>query len=605
MSAHPAPSPNAARAAPDSLAAALSESEERFRAAFEQAGVGMALRGIDPRNTRWLQVNQKLCDILGYTREELLELTSLDLTPPEEHDTAIEYSERLMRGEITSYSREKRFVRKDGQIIWVNVTLSAVNGPDGRPAYAISMIHDITERKQAAERIDYLAQYDVVTGLPNRRLFSDRLTLAMARTKRLGEMMAVLLLDLDRFKQINETLGHSVGDKLLQAVAARLHEQLREVDTIARLGGDEFAVILESVPETPRALFVAEKIVEAMVTPFLIDGEEIFITASIGVAVYPVDANSVEKLIEGAELAMYQAKHDGRNAAQVYAPERNPRRSGGLSMESKLRRALERDELHLNFQPKVDARSGAITRAEALLRWHNPELGVVAPADFIPLAEDTGLIVPIGEWALHSACVQANAWRREGWPISIAVNLSARQFHQKNLVEVVQRVLADSGLPAEHLELEITESVIIHHTEQTIATLQGLNDIGVTLSVDDFGTGYSSLSYLKRFPVHKLKVDQSFVRELHHSADDAAIVRAVVALAQNLNLKTVAEGVETEQQLIFLAGLKCDEYQGYYFSKPLLPAEFLRLAKNNRTTQLLCPGGKAQLPEDRLLESAS
>jgi EAL domain-containing protein (putative c-di-GMP-specific phosphodiesterase class I) len=337
------------------------------------------------------------------------------------------------------------------------------------------------------------------------------------------------------------------------------------------------ALLGESVPESPRALIVAEKIVEAMVAPFVIDGEEIFITASVGIAVYPIDAKAVEHMIEVAESAMVQAKLDGRNSAQVYAPERNPRRNGGLSMESKLRRALERDELHLNFQPKVDARSGKITRAEVLLRWNNPDLGSIAPAEFIPLAEDTGLIVPIGEWVLHSACVQANAWRLGGFPISVAVNLSARQFRQNNLAVIVERVLADSGLPASLLELEITESVIMHSTEQSIATLQALNDIGVTLSIDDFGTGYSSLSYLKRFPVHKLKVDQSFVRDLHRNTDDAAIVRAVIALAQNLNLKTVAEGVETEQQLIFLAGLQCDEYQGFYFSKPLPATEFLSL----------------------------
>ncbi len=580
--------------------AAVRESEERFRAAFEQAAVGMALRGVDPRNPRWLSVNQKLCDILGYTREELLQLTSIDIIPPEERDVAIDYNERLLRGEITSYSREKRYVRKDGRIIWANTTLSAVCGPDGRPTYAISVIQDITERKQAEERIDYLAQYDVVTGLLNRRLFSDRLTLAMARSKRLGEMRAVLLLDLDRFKQINETLGYSVGDKTLQAVTARLREQLRKVDTIARLGGDEFAVILENVTEKARALFVAEKIVEAMASPFLVEGEEIFVTASVGVAIYPVDADSVEKLIESAELAMYQAKQDGRNTAQIYAPDRNPRRNSGLSMESKLRHALERDELLLNFQPKVDIPTGMVTRAEALVRWRNPDLGMVMPADFIPLAEETGLIVPIGEWVLHSACVQASAWRRDGCPISIAVNLSARQFHQQNLVEVVQRVLADSGLPAGCLELEITESMIMQRAEQSVATLQELHDIGLTLSIDDFGTGYSSLSYLKRFPVHKLKVDQSFVRDLDQNADDAAIVRAVIALAKNLNLKTVAEGVETEQQLIFLIGLQCDEYQGYYFSKPLPAAEYRRLVNAKHTASFYRADSKAQRPDVHL-----
>jgi diguanylate cyclase (GGDEF)-like protein/PAS domain S-box-containing protein len=558
---------------------ALGMSEERFRATFEQAGVGMGLRALDPRNPRWLRVNQKLCEIFGYTEEELLQLNTVDLTPPEDRATAIDYNEQLLRGEITSYSREKRYVRKDGSMIWTNVSLAAARGPDGRPAHVISVIQDITERKQAEERIGFLAQYDMVTGLPNRQLFSDRLTLAMARDKRLGSMTALLHLDLDRFKQINETLGHSAGDEALQMVTARLRDRLREVDTIARLGGDEFAVILESVAEKGQALRVAEKIMEAMADPLVLKGEEVFVTASIGIAVYPADADSMEKLIESAELAMYQAKQEGRNTAQLYTPDPNPRRSAGLGMENRLRRALERDELLLHFQPKVDVRTGAITGAEALVRWRNPDLGMVSPADFIPIAEETGLIVPIGEWVLHSACAQAGAWHREGHPISMAVNLSARQFRQSNLCETVELALADSALEAGHLELEITESMIMHRPEQTIATLQRLHDIGLILSVDDFGTGYSSLSYLKRFPVHKLKIDQSFVRELHKNADDSAIVRAVIALATSLNLKTVAEGVETEQQLIYLAGLHCDEYQGYYFSKPLPVADFLQLLK--------------------------
>jgi diguanylate cyclase (GGDEF)-like protein/PAS domain S-box-containing protein len=474
-------------------------------------------------------------------------------------------------------THEFRIVLADGEVRTVENRAHVVRDTEGKLQRIDGTITDITERKQAEERIDYLAQYDMVTGLPNRRLFNDRLSLALARDKRLGAMTAVLLLDLDRFKQINESLGHSVGDKVLQAVTARLRERLREVDTVARLGGDEFAVILESVTDKAQAFSVAEKIVEMMAEPITLEGEEVVVTASVGVALYPADADSVEKLIENAELAMYQAKQDGRNAMQAYVADQSSRRSGSLGMESKLRRAIERDELLLHFQPKVDIKTGAITGAEALVRWRNPELGLVSPADFIPLAEETGLIVPIGEWVLHSACTQAKAWHRQGYPIGIAVNLSARQFRLKNLCEMVKETLADCALDAGSLELEITESMIMHRPEQTIATLQQLHGIGVTLSVDDFGTGYSSLSYLKRFPVHKLKVDQSFVRELHKDADDAAIVRAVIALAKSLNLKTIAEGVETEQQLIYLAGLQCDEYQGYYFSEPVPAVEFLHL----------------------------
>ena len=476
-----------------------------------------------------------------------------------------------------SLTHDFRIVRADGEVRAVENRVHVVRNAAGRLQRIDGTMTDISERKQSQDRIEYLAQYDIVTGLPNRRLFNDRLTLAIARDKRLDAMTALLLLDLDRFKQVNETLGHSAGDKVLQAVTTRLRDLLREVDTIARLGGDEFSVILESVTEKAHATRVAEKIVEAMAEPLMVEGQEIFVTASIGVALCPADADSVEKLIENAELAMYQAKQEGRNTVQLYAPEQYQRRGTSLGMESKLRRALERGELLLNFQPEVDIATGAITGAEALLRWHHPELGLVSPANFIPLAEEIGLIVPIGEWVLRHACAQASAWRSQGYQITMAVNLSARQFRQNNLVEMIKRTLADTGLAPRHLELEITESMIMHRPEQTIATLQQLDDIGVVLSVDDFGTGYSSLSYLKRFPVHKLKVDQSFVRELHQNADDAAIVRAVVALARSLNLKTIAEGVETEQQLSYLAGLGCDEYQGNHFSKPLPAAEFLLL----------------------------
>ena len=494
---------------------------------------------------------------------------------------------KLLRG--GQLTHEFRIVLANGAVRVVENRAHVVRNAGRRLERIDGTLTDITERKHSQERIEYLAQYDIVTGLPNRRLFNDRLTLAIARDKRLDAMTALLLLDLDRFKQVNEMFGHSAGDKVLQVVTARLRERLREVDTIARLGGDEFVVILESVADTVHATRVAEEIVDAVAEPLMLDGQEIFVTASIGVALCPADADGVDKLIESAELAMYQAKQEGRNTVQLYVPQQNQRRGASLGTESKLRRALERDELQLDFQPKVNIATGAVAGAEALVRWRNPELGLVSPADFIPLAEDIGLIVPIGEWVLQQACAQASAWRSQGHPIAVAVNLSARQFRQNDLVETIKRTLADTGLAPEYLELEITESMIMHRPEQTIATLQQLDDIGVILSVDDFGTGYSSLSYLKRFPVHKLKVDQSFVRELHQNADDAAIVRAVIALAGSLNLKTIAEGVETGQQLSYLAGLGCDEYQGNHFSRPLPAAEFLSLlqAKQAASTDVI------------------
>jgi diguanylate cyclase (GGDEF)-like protein/PAS domain S-box-containing protein len=555
--------------------AALRKSEEQFRLIAENIDEVFWMTGVEIG--RMFYISPAYERVWGRTRKSLEENphSFFDAIHPEDRGRVI--ADREVRKTGQPFDHEYRITWPDGSVRWIWDRGYPVQDLTGQVTRYAGVAQDITERKQAEERIDYLAQYDPVTGLPNRRLFNDRLTLAMARDKRIGAMTALLLLDLDRFKTINETLGHSTGDKVLQAVTARLRDRLREVDTVARLGGDEFAVILESVTERAQASRVAEKVIEAMAEPFTLEGEELFITASIGVAVHPADADSIEKLIENAELAMYRAKADGRNAVNVFQQDHDKPRRAGLGMETRLRRAIERDELLLNFQPKVDIKTGAIAGAEALVRWRNPDLGLVSPADFIPLAEESGLIVPIGEWVLHSACAQASGWHRLGYPITVAVNLSARQFRQNDLCGMIALMLADTGLPAGKLELEITESMIMHRPEQTIATLQQLHDMGIILSVDDFGTGYSSLAYLKRFPVHTLKVDQSFVRDLHLSDDDSAIVRVIIALAKSLNLKTVAEGVETEQQLSFLAGLDCDEYQGYYFSKPLPAAEFMRL----------------------------
>ncbi len=560
---------------------AMQESEERFRAAFEQAGVGMGLRDIDPRKPRWLRVNQKLCDILGYTREELLQLTSVDITPPDERNVAIDYNERLLRGEITSYSRDKRYVRKDGQIIWTNITLSAVSGPDGRPTHIISVIQDMTERKKAEEQLIYLAQYDALTGLPNRNLFRDRLALAMARAKRNDQILALMLLDLDHFKEINDTLGHTTGDGVLQTVAGLLRKSLRDVDTIARLGGDEFTIILENITHVDQVTTVADKIQQAFSDPIVIQGRDIFVTASIGITLYPFGVDEIDALLQTTDIAMYRAKEEGRNTYEFYAPEMDAHAAERLDMENLLRRALERYEFVLHYQPKVSVKSGRITGVEALIRWNSKELGFVSPSKFIPLAEKIGLIVPIGEWVLRTACVQAKAWQDQGFPpLPVSVNLSPRQFRQKNLVETIAGWLRDTGLDPRFLELEITESMIMLHADKAIAILLELHQLGVQLSVDDFGTGYSSLAYLKRFPVQKLKIDQSFVRSLSTDANDAGIVSAVIAMAKSLELGVVAEGVETKEQLAFLAKLNCDEYQGYYFSRPVLAEDFARLLES-------------------------
>jgi diguanylate cyclase (GGDEF)-like protein len=412
----------------------------------------------------------------------------------------------------------------------------------------------------------------------------------IANAKQRGGRLAVLYLDLDRFKSINDTLGHSAGDHFLRAFAERITVCLRNTDfvaygagteppaQIARLGGDEFTVVLGDIAGDSHVAKVAQRILDSMAQPVVINGEEVFASASIGIALYPSDGDEVEILLKRADMAMYQAKMRGKATYEYYASAIDSRATARLSLESKLRRALEREELLLYYQPQVDTRSGTITAAEALLRWQLPDQALIAPAEFISLAEETGLIVPIGEWALHSACAQAQAWQQAGYPlIRIAVNLSRRQLQHRDFLQMVTKVLADTGLPPRHLELELTEESVIDKLKESVALLHALKERGVTLAMDDFGTGYSSLSYLRHMPVDSLKIDRSFVRDIGADPDDAAIITAIIAMAQSLALRIVAEGVETAEQLEFLKNRGCHEIQGYYFSRPLPAIEFARL----------------------------
>jgi diguanylate cyclase (GGDEF)-like protein len=391
-------------------------------------------------------------------------------------------------------------------------------------------------------------------------------------------------LDLDNFKFINDSLGHSLGDHLLRAVAARLESSLRAMDTVARLGGDEFVLVLSDHKSAESVSGELQRIVESFSQPFSVDDRDVFITASVGVALYPQDAKDPEALMKSAELAMYRAKESGRNAYRLYTADLQAKVTERLTLEGMLRRALERGELTLHYQPQVDLRTNRIFGCEALIRWHQPDLGMVGPAKFIPLAEETGLIVPIGEWVVRTACLQTKAWQNAGLPaVTVAVNISARQFREANLLQLVAKILAETGLDPTQLELEVTESVIMHDAQHVIATLQAFRNMGVKLSVDDFGTGYSSLSYLKRFPVDRLKIDQSFVRDITANADDAAIAQAVITLGHTMNLRVIAEGVEAPEQLAFLRSNECDEMQGYLFDKPMPAHEFEKLLESGRT----------------------
>ncbi len=437
-------------------------------------------------------------------------------------------------------------------------------------------------RKQAEERIRHLAHYDELTGLANRSMFSQRLSHALAQARRNGIQLAVLFIDLDRFKKINDTLGHEAGDSVLKEVAERLQGCLRESDTVGRLGGDEFVALLEGIPQSMHCAEVAQKILAAVARPFAFDTQEFHLTASIGISTYPADSEDVQSLLKNADVAMYRAKELGKNNFQFYSAQMNIHTLERLALESSLRGALERNEFVLHYQPKIDIRSGRIIGMEALVRWQHPTKGLIPPMQFIPLAEETGLIVPIGEWVLRTACARNKSWQEQGLPpLRIAVNLSARQFAHENLLQDVARVLNETGLDAAFLELEITESMVMHDPEHAIELLNKLKAMGISISIDDFGTGYSSLSYLKRFPIDSVKIDRSFIKDLPLDGDDAAITQAIIAMAHGLKLKVIAEGAETGEQLSFLRAHKCDEMQGYYFSKPLPEHEFILLVQNS------------------------
>lgn len=447
---------------------------------------------------------------------------------------------------------------------------------------------DITQRKNDEERLNYLASFDSLTGLPNRTLFYDRLSQVTSRAARAHNTVAVLFLDLDRFKNINDTFGHNFGDLLLKSVAVRLKNCIREGDTVARLGGDEFIVILDAMAAPDHTYLIAEKILDALSKPFSLQEREIFITASIGIAVYPDDGENYETLVRNADIAMYRAKEEGKNNYQIYSPTLNAKISERLKLENGLRHALERGEFLLFYQPKVDLASGRIIGTEALIRWRQPDKkNIILPGEFISLAEEVGLILPIGEWVLKTACAQNVVWRTSGLaPLDIAVNLSAIQFQQKDLSKMIARTLKQTGLDPKYLELEITESIIMKSAETAEMILRDLNALGVTISIDDFGSGYSSLAYLKRFPVTKLKIDRTFVRDITSNPDDKRLVEVIITLAHSLNLKIVAEGVETENQLQYLRSVACDQIQGYVFSKPLSPEDMTRYLIENRSKVL-------------------
>ncbi len=528
---------------------------------------------------RILRVNSAFTKITGYEEVEVLGETPAKVSSGK-HDP--DFYQNMWRDlkEEGHWQGEIWNRRKSGEVYPEWLSISAVRDEHNATTNYVGVFSDITEKKEAEARIFHMAHHDSLTGLPNRVMFDIKLGEGIERATQNGEFLSVLYLDLDRFKQINDTLGHPAGDELLQEVARRLTNQLRNTDVVCRVGGDEFIVLLQDLKEESHAGGVAQKVLNALSQPFTLQEREVFISASIGVALFPQDAGDQAGLIKNADTAMFQAKDRGRNNYQFYSQDMNVSALEKLSLESKLRRALDREEFILHFQPQMELGNSHIIGAEALVRWQNEELGLVSPADFIPLLEETGMILPVGEWILNEACRQAKMWQDSGLgKIRVAVNIAPRQFLYSDIVATTRLALAASGLGAECLELEITEGSIMEDAEGNIKKLRQLSDMGVQLAIDDFGTGYSSLAYLKRFPIDALKIDQSFVRYMDEDKDDAKISSAVVSLGQSLGLRVVAEGVEKAEHLDYLRKLRCDEAQGFFIARPM-PAdkltEFLR-----------------------------
>lgn len=531
-----------------------------------ETGQGVELEGIDYRNVEVLAAIRLISDSPWYI---VAEMAKQEINRP------------IRRSALRTMAIVLLLMLVVSLIIWAvwRRQIEAVLRDTNR-----SLVREIGERKYYEARLEHQANYDSLTQLPNRHLLQERLKRAIARAHRTNQTVALFFLDLDRFKTVNDSLGHPVGDVVLQAVATRLKSCIREEDTVARLGGDEFVIVMEGLSQGTKAAEVARQVLDVLIPSFRVERYEFFVTSSIGISLYPEDGADVKTLLKNADVAMYHAKEHGRNNSQFYAPEMNARTLERLVMENNLRYALERKELELYYQPQLSLRSGNLVGVEALLRWRHPKLGMISPAKFIPLAEETGLIVSIGEWTLRTACAQFKTWREEALPIQyVAVNLSPRQFMHANLPVLINQVLAENHLHGSCLELEITEGLIMQDLERAIAVLHILRNMSVQLAIDDFGTGYSSLNHLKRFPLDRLKIDKSFVNDITTDPDDAAIIQAVIAMAHSLRLNVIAEGVESEAQMAFLELHHCDDMQGYYFSPPLPAQDVTLLLRENRT----------------------
>ncbi|HLM95425.1 MAG TPA: EAL domain-containing protein [Acidimicrobiales bacterium] len=557
---------------------ALRQAHERFRSAFENAPIGMAMTDLEGRI---MSANPAMARIVGRSVDDLSGMSVHDLTHPDDRDASTAEMRRLVVNASDGYRIEKRYTHTDGHDVWVSVSVSCVRDEEGRGSYLIGQVEDVTERRALRERLAYAAIHDPLTSLPNRVLFMDRLETALSRAARHGRQVAVIFLDLDRFKLVNDGMGHAAGDRLLETVAQRLQRIMRPSDTVARFGGDEFVVMCDEISEAPVALRMAERLMEALSPAVSLAEGETFVTASLGLALSGDDRDTAASLLRDADTAMYVAKERGRARIEVFDPKSHALVLDKIRTRNELHGALDRGEFRVYYQPIVEMSTGRVACVEALLRWQHPERGLLHPGEFLSTAEESGLITPIGAWVLEESCRQAVAWteeRRRGGlgegPISVSVNLSPRQLIEPNLVEEVAAVVAGTGIAPETVWLEITEGALAADTESTLAVLRRLRALGIRLAIDDFGTGYASLGHLKSFPVEVLKIDRSFMAGLGRGAEDATIVSSVISLAGSLGLDCVAEGIEQPYQLEELRTLGCAFVQGFLLGVPL-PAAVL------------------------------
>jgi diguanylate cyclase (GGDEF)-like protein/PAS domain S-box-containing protein len=546
----------------------LLESEKRFRSIFQNAVAGMVVLTVDGR---FLQVNPAFCQMVNYSDAELLQMETFAIVHPADQDLTRRLFDEAKAGRRNDADFEKRFIRKDGEIVWAHVAMAWLRDELNQSMYVVGLVSNITPHHRARQEIRQMAHFDNLTGLPNRQLFLDRCNEILTRARRDDRQVAVFVVDLDRFKGINDTYGYSSGDQLLKAVSERLIRFVSRDDILARLGSDEFALAVSGVESQEGFSILAQRIQNMLIEPVEIEKQPVYCSAGIGIALFPGDGTSVDSLLSNAGVALHQAKEQGANSYRFFSKGMNLVARERLTLEAGLRQAMERQELSVFYQPQIDLASGAVIAVEALLRWDSAEHGSVPPVRFIPLAEQSGLIIPIGDWALETACRQAREWHQAGYrSLRMAVNISARQFKEADFVDRLDRALLKSGIDPTLLELEMTESIVMERSDETLMALTDLKSRGIKLAVDDFGTGYSMLSYLKHFPIDRLKIDRSFVGDLATpDSDDAAITEAIIVMAHSLRIKVLAEGVETREQLDFLNARRCEEGQGFLFARPL------------------------------------